>query len=244
MNRIAIITGTSKGIGQAIQNIFVSNRVRVISINRNAIEQDHLNHLMNFPFDLSQISDIAELATKISKYLYKQHFHELWIINNAATIGNIKKMDENEIETMEETIQVNLISPMALTSHLLKDLKPVINKIRVLNISSGAAFQPIHGLGAYCISKAGLEMFSKIIALEHADHPSFKSITLGPGVVDTNMQVNIRNSNKSDFERIDQFRDFKEKGLLASTDQIAGKILKMMDNDTYESGSFYDINSF
>ena len=179
------------------------------------------------------------MVQKISFFLKERKYDKLWLINNAARLGAIKKMTDEDTESLAETLETNLISPMNLSSMLLNILPSGINK-RVINISSGAAFHAIYGLGAYCISKAGLEMMSKMISIEN-QHNNTKSITIGPGVVDTSMQEQIRNSSVEDFNRLEQFISFKKDGVLQSTSVIAKKITAFLLKDEYKSGEHYSI---
>jgi benzil reductase ((S)-benzoin forming) len=241
-NQISIITGSNRGIGQAIQNQLLESGIPVISINRNAIEQQHPLHLINIPFDLSNIPGLPGLVQKINLYLQKHPFDNLWLINNAAMLGSIQKMSGADVESMAETVETNLISPMNLTSLLLASPLLSNKKIRIINISSGAAFQPIEGLGAYCISKAGLEMFSRMLALEEGKERDLKSITIGPGVVDTRMQKIIRSSDQKDFPRVDQFRAFKEKGILGDPSNIAFAVYTLLLEDSFTNGDSVDLS--
>ena len=111
----------------------------------------------------------------------------------------------------------------------------------IINISSGAAFSPIEGLGPYCISKAGLEMLSKTLNLEN-EQKGIRSITIGPGVVDTGMQTTLRSSNPDKFRAHNLFSDFKAKGLLQSADQVANKIIAFVLNREFEGGRYYGIS--
>lgn len=240
---IAILTGSSRGIGQALQKELLLKGILLITINRNSIEQSHPGHLINFPFDLSNIPEIPELVQKITIFLHKQDFESIWLIHNAATLGSIRKMTSSDVETMAETIETNLISPMSISSLLIRSLQTFSCSIRIIHISSGAAFHPIHGLGPYCISKAGMEMLSKILVLEEGHTRDFKSITISPGVVDTAMQESIRKSSKEDFSQLEHFIGFKEKGMLADANVLARKILSLLVDDLYASGDTIDITS-
>jgi len=243
MKRICIITGTSRGIGKALVDEMLKKGIKVISINRNSVSQDHELHVSNLVSDLSNIDHIPELAQKIHQFTKQFKEYQFWLINNAARLGQVKKMIEEDIESIEKTITTNLTSPLLLSAQLLRLLKETSNSFRLINISSGAAFQAISGLSPYCISKAGLEMMTKAFDEELKHEIDFKSLAIGPGVVDTQMQNQLRSSTKENFERVDDFKKFKEKGYLSAPENIAEKIISYLMDDLFESGGRLEITN-
>jgi NAD(P)-dependent dehydrogenase (short-subunit alcohol dehydrogenase family) len=97
----------------------------------------------------------------------------------------------------------------------------------ILNISSGAANTAIDGWSVYCSTKAALDMFSKVIAEEKS---GVKVLSIAPGKVDTEMQSKIRKSNEKDFKKLADFVEFKNKGELTSSKNVAIAYLKILDN--------------
>ena len=64
---------------------------------------------------------------------------------------------------------------------------------RILNISSGAGRNPYEGWGAYCTTKAGLDHFSRVVAMEQANEQyPVEIVSIAPGIIDTDMQATIR----------------------------------------------------
>jgi len=88
----------------------------------------------------------------------------------------------------------------------------------------------------------GMEMMTKSFAEENRNNKGFKSLAFGPGVVDTNMQVQLRGSRQEDFSRVQDFIQFKEKGHLNDPSFVAEKILDFLIEDRYISGSSIDIS--
>jgi NAD(P)-dependent dehydrogenase (short-subunit alcohol dehydrogenase family) len=108
----------------------------------------------------------------------------------------------------------------------------------VINISSGAAHNPLEGWSAYCSAKAGLAMLTSAIALECAD-AGVRVFGLSPGVIDTDMQAAVRASG---INRISQIRqiDLAPVGhpaaailyvCTAAADDLVGKELALNDPD-------------
>ena len=88
---------------------------------------------------------------------------------------------------------------------------------KVLNISSGLGRHAMASQAPYCAAKAGMDHFTRCVALEEADRPNgAKVCSLAPGVIDTDMQVQLRSADASQFPDIGNFTGLKDKGALSS----------------------------
>lgn len=235
---LAIVTGTSRGIGLALQEVLLNRSMQVISINRHGLPQDEIKGLHPLVCDLGKLDELKGLTDQISELISGLGPAEIWLIHNAAIIGNIRPMALQAPEMIRQVIDTNLSSPLILSSLILKDCMERSIPLRIAHISSGAAFQPIHGIGPYCISKAGLEMASRILDLETARADGL-SISIGPGVVDTGMQQQLRNSRNEDFRERDRFVRFQEKNLLQDPARVAQKIVELLEMSDLQSGEHY-----
>jgi benzil reductase ((S)-benzoin forming) len=98
----------------------------------------------------------------------------------------------------------------------------------VINISSGAGRRPIFGWGGYCAAKAGLDMASRVAALEAEQRATgVEVVSLAPGVIDTAMQGVVRGSDARDFADVERFRQMKAEGALRPADEVAADILRL-----------------
>jgi NAD(P)-dependent dehydrogenase (short-subunit alcohol dehydrogenase family) len=120
-------------------------------------------------------------------------------------------------------ITTNLIAPFMLVRNVLP-LMVDQGYGRILNISSGAAFTPIFGASAYCAAKAGLDMLTRVLALEVAGNGVTVN-TLYPGQVDTAMQEDIRSVDTTGT-RLDTtwFHDLHARGELTAPASVADLI--------------------
>ena len=98
------------------------------------------------------------------------------------------------------------------------------NHTRITTISSGAAQRSLHGWSAYCVSKAGLDMWTKCMAEEGANE-NISALAIAPGIVDTGMQEEIRNADESSFPLLQNFKDYYNNGELSKPDYVAEKLL-------------------
>ncbi|HZC06198.1 MAG TPA: SDR family oxidoreductase, partial [Ktedonobacterales bacterium] len=91
---------------------------------------------------------------------------------------------------------------------------------RVLNVTSGAATQPMRGAAAYSVAKAGLNYFTRILATE-LEATGVTAIAVNPGMLDTDMQAELRASPTPDT---DFFREAHAKGWLRPATEPAALI--------------------
>ncbi|MBK9190231.1 MAG: SDR family NAD(P)-dependent oxidoreductase [Crocinitomicaceae bacterium] len=103
--------------------------------------------------------------------------------------------------------------------------------MHVINISSGAGKRPIDAWSAYCSSKAALDLFSETVKSEMKQRgvEKFNIHSIAPGVVDTKMQNQIRAASPEKFLASARFHQLKSDGELISPDQVAMKILQLIN---------------
>ena len=128
----------------------------------------------------------------------------------------------------------NIIAPTIILNKFLKQVnKTSKTQHTVINISSGAAFRAIESWSTYCASKSALKMLNSCVNEEFSD---VKSFSISPGIVDTDMQLKIRSANKETFSLVENFKDYHRNGDLETPDNVAKKILYVIENqDIFES---------
>jgi NAD(P)-dependent dehydrogenase (short-subunit alcohol dehydrogenase family) len=94
----------------------------------------------------------------------------------------------------------------------------------------------------YCAAKAGMDHFTRCIALEEARRPNgAKVCSLAPGVIDTDMQVQLRGSDPGQFPDIDYFTGIKEQGVLTSPEEAARRVIAYLARDDFGSNPVGDV---
>ena len=224
--KIAIITGTSKGIGQALANAFLQNQYKVIGIARtNTIDAPNFTFI---PFDLQHWERIADLDFQISDA------EELVLINNAGRIGEIVPFQETTFADFKATMDLNLMAVMALC-HKVLHLKLEGQKLTIVNISSGAGRNTIPSWTPYCTSKAAVDHFSSNLQAELDESESgVRVYSVAPGVVDTNMQEMIRNTDAAKFSAHQKFQALHENHQLQAPEYIANELFELVNTSPKE----------
>lgn len=223
---IYYITGTSRGLGEALARGLLNNPDnRVHGIGRtNAIEHAH------FRFTEMDLSD----AAAVSNFRFGEHpgAASITLINNAGLIGHIRPAGQQQPESIIRIYQVNLIAPALLCNAFIKAYNEHTGIKQIVNISSGAGKNPIDGWSNYCATKAGLDMYSRTLDEEFKVYkrPDFRIWSVAPGVVDTGMQEEIRNAEPGKFSRLDQFITYHAEGQLADPALVAGKYFRIFES--------------
>lgn len=231
---IYIITGASKGIGKAIaEELLQDENNRVVGVSRtNSIQHPNYRHQ---PMDFSDIEAVKHNLQKL--FLPYKDAAKLVLINNAGVLGDIGYVGENmSNEGFQFVFDVNVVVPAMLMSTFLQVYETHPAQKVVVNVSSGAGKYPIDGWASYCASKAAIDMLSQTVQLEQDMRGTGVNIyALSPGVVDTGMQEQIRESDASRFSTVKKFQDYKAKGELASPKEVGRKIVSFLHNtDKYK----------
>lgn len=250
--KYAVVTGTSRGLGQSIAMFFLEAGIHVIGLSRNKsteltaiADENHVTY-RDYVCDLSDINQIESVFEHISHEIYEMNPEAVYLVNNAAMLEPISQAAEHTATQISEHIHVNTIAPIVLMNSFLKKGTETDTPLTGLFITSGAANRPVYGWSAYCSSKASVNMYVKTAALEQ-DHlqTNHQVIAFNPGVMDTEMQEKIRASSKEAFKDVDTFRDYKKDNRLSDTHMVASIIVDIMsDEATIENGKIYDISDY
>ncbi len=190
-----VVSGASRGIGAAAARILAEMGAAVVVTARSAVPLDALVSEIRAAGGqaFAIAGDIADPNTaQRCIQAAMDNFGRLdAVVNNAAIIEPIARLAEVDAEGWQRLFDVNVLGAVLLAQAALPQLRE--RGGRVINVSSGAAVHPIRSWGAYCASKAALNMFNAALA---AEEPEITAIALRPGVVDTPMQEVIRKQGK------------------------------------------------
>lgn len=225
-----IITGGGSGIGRALaialaqrgQSVIITGR-RVEALQQTAAQDDHISYIQ---------ADVSHEEGRDVLIDYLGRFKQFsGLIHNAGTIDPIASMTDITLTQFRQAMATNVEAPLRLSQTLL----PKLNGGRVLHIGSGAAYFPVKGWATYCTSKAALSMLTQSWQLECSD-PAFASVM--PGIIDTPMQAEIRQSSVMDPDKLSFFKELKDSNRLLSPSTVAlflTWLLLDVDANTYVS---------
>jgi benzil reductase ((S)-benzoin forming) len=212
------ITGTSSGIGRALAERALADGHWVTGFSRrHVIEHPNYKHVT---IDLAKLNDYHTIGFECNKEV-----EAIVLVNNAGILGHVKPVAKLDPDRVDRSYRINVTAPTVMTHLFLDNLAEKSCKKIVINISSGAGSLPIKGWSTYCASKAAINMFTEVLAL---DHPEVRCYAIAPGIVDTEMQGEIRRLTKSDFPDVDRFVEYKKNDELASADTVAAKLMQVI----------------
>lgn len=243
-----IITGTSKGLGEAIALKLIKNNTHLFCISRkrneSLIEIAKNAHcsIDYHSFDLYNINLIDDLIQSIIEKIDSKAAETITLINNAGILSPIKPIERCSSSDIVYNFHVNTIAPIILTAQFIKKTKKLKCKRTVINISSGAGKNPYSGWSSYCSSKAAIDMFTRTVGLEQTNSENqVKIFSFAPGVIDTEMQTKIRETSAEDFESVERFKAYKKDGKLLKPAYVAEKLITLMNMSDLKQGGIYDI---
>lgn len=223
MQKKIIITGINTGLGKAFFDYFNGkDKVRIIAISRRITEeQKRLLKAGTFDYVSIDFSNFTNTDTlQLDKYITKEDF--VVFINNAATISPINKIGEFNDNDILNVVSINTVAPLLITNSIMRH---EFKELKIINISSGAAHKPIVGWSLYCATKSANEMFFETLQSQE-NGSNVKVYNINPGVIDSNMQEFIRNTNEVVFPMINDFKALKKNNKLKTPKQAALDVLK------------------
>lgn len=214
------ITGTSSGIGKALaERALADGHVVTGFSRRHTIDHPNYRHIS---IDLANLDAYHNIGFECPKSAEK-----VILVNNAGTLGHVKAVANLDPDRVDNSYRINVMAPTVLSHLFLDHLATCTAEKVIINISSGAGSYPIKGWSTYCASKAAIDMFSEVMAI---DHPELRAYAIAPGIVDTEMQGEIRRLDKSDFPDVERFVEYKKNDELTSASTVAAKLMKVIEN--------------
>jgi benzil reductase ((S)-benzoin forming) len=237
MMRTTVVTGVSRGLGAALFDEFRAAGDRVLALGRQFsatqqeaadAEPDRIRLRTTDLADPATLPDAAELASFVDAGVGR-----VVLIHNAADFEPFAPIGALAPEDVTNAVAVNLTAPMLLTNALFA-LLPIdgtvaepAREVTVLFISSSAAHRVSGGRAVYGSTKRGAEMFFESLADERGTDARVRVVIIDPGIMDTEMQVNIRTHAREDayFPGRERFIDRYDRGALPSPADVARRIM-------------------
>jgi NAD(P)-dependent dehydrogenase (short-subunit alcohol dehydrogenase family) len=230
-----ILTGASRGMGLAMAEQLLQKGNTLLCISRHA-NPDLAASAQKADVSITQwahdLADGEGASVRLREWLQGQnpaHFASASLINNAGVIPPIAPLRQSQPADLALALRVGLEAPMALSAAFLGATASWPLPRKVLNISSGLGRYPMASQAGYCAAKAGMDHFTRCLALDEALHANgAKVCSLAPGVIDTDMQVQLRGAAGEAFPDQAKFLQLKAQGQLSSPTQAAEQVLRFL----------------
>ena len=244
---LTILTGASRGLGAAIAEQLLQRGAALLTMSRHpnqALDAKAAGTRASLEQWTSDLADGVSAAARLEAWLSRQKnsFSSVTLINNAALAGKPGPIGASDAAALAAVLRVGLEAPMLLTRAFLRATRDWDVPRKVLHISSGAGRRPLGGIAAYSAVKAGLDHFSRVVALDEAHGPNGAMIvSLAPGVIDTDMQTELRESDPRAFPEQPRFAAMKDQGQLPFASDAATKVLAYLDRRDFGTTPVADV---
>lgn len=171
-----------------------------------------------------------------------QEFERVVLINNAGAMDSPSALRDADLAGLAKTLRIDLEATALLCAAFLDATRAWSGQRQVLNISSGLGRRAMASSAAYCAAKAGMDHLTRCLALEEAQVPNgARVLSLAPGVIDTEMQVQLRAADERAFPDRERFVALQRDGQLSSADAAAARVLACLERPDFGESPIGDV---
>lgn len=236
MAKRIFITGVSSGIGEALAHAFLGLGAELFGVCRR--QPNELIAQTHFHFRSLDLTEFEKAQNCLHELFDGVNDLDL-VVLNAGVLGKVHDLADTPLAELRHVMEVNVWANKVV----LDTLFGLPMKIQqVVAISSGAAVSATRGFGAYCISKAALNMLIRLYAVER---PETHFAAIAPGIVDTAMQEYMVSLPVDErFPAVEMLKSAKGTVSMPDPKQAAPRLMsafaKALD---FPSGEFMDIQA-
>ncbi len=230
-NRIALVTGASRGIGQATALALAAAGAHVVAVARTVGGLEELDDAIRaaggsttlVPLDLQDFDGLDRLGAS----LHERYGRLDVLVANAGMLGPLSPLGHVEPKAWDEVMAVNVTANWRLI-RAMDPLLKLSDAGRAVFLTSGAAWRAIAYWGPYSVSKAAVELTARIYAAETATTPLRVNV-FNPGPIRTRMRA--------------QAMPGEDPMTLDTPDNVAAKIVELCLPSFTQTGTRYDYRS-
>lgn len=240
-NKVAIITGSTRGIGNSIARLFLENNAKVVicgSTEENALKavnkmKEELNltddNIMGIGLNMKDTSTIKESVDKVINKWNKIDI----LVNNAGITSNVSLLDSTDEDFMD-MFQINFFGVVSLTREVVKHMKETGGSI--INTSSMVANYGARNQSAYASSKFAINGLTKSLAKELGMY-NIRVNAVAPGVVATDMMSIVTEEMKQGLLRMTPLNKMAE-----PTDLAGAYLYLASDLSKFTTGTIIQVD--
>jgi len=235
-DRICLVTGTSSGIGLAVAEELLRRGWDVAGVARRPAPLHHARY-RHLRLDLADTARMeSEFEGAFGEALALAGRGRVGLVNGAATLEPVGPTVATPAAGLARAFALNAVAPIWLLGFFLRRARG--GKLRVVDVSSGAARRAYAGWSAYCATKAALRMAGEVVGEEARSFApgtalpvDLSLVSYEPGVVDTEMQEAVRGTVAEAFPQVARFLDLHASGKLHHPSKPAMEIADLLESD-------------
>lgn len=231
----AIVTGHSRGFGEGIAAALLERDVTVLGISRhgNASLAGRFGaRLQEQELDLTDAAATTQWIERGGLKRFVAGTTTALLVNNAGLLKPIGPLSEQDPMDAWRAVSVNVGAVLALSAAFVQATEQSDDR-RILHVSSGAARKAYAGWSVYCATKAALDHHARAVALDGT--PRLRICSLAPGVIDTDMQAEIRATTAERFPEKERFVAMKREGALRDPGRVGGMTAEFLLSASFGS---------
>lgn len=237
----AIVTGHSRGVGAAVAANLLAREIAVLGIARHGhpdLAARHAGRLTEVALDLADAAALVRWLDSDALAHFAADAGTLLLVNNAGLLAPVGALAAQPPAAVVQAVTCNVAAALALAAAAAQAVAGRA-ELRVLHVSSGAARNAIAGWSVYGAGKAALDQHARTVAADAT--PGVRICSLAPGVVDTDMQAQIRATPLENFPLRRKFETLKESGGLSAPEACAAGIVAHLLADRFGEAPVADL---
>jgi NAD(P)-dependent dehydrogenase (short-subunit alcohol dehydrogenase family) len=238
----AVVTGHSRGLGEAVAAELLAQGVAVLGIARakNGILAARFPLFQQLALDLADTAALAAWIGGGALEAFLADARTALLLNNAGVVQPVAPAGRQHPQELARAMAVNVTAPLLLSNAFIACTGALAER-RIVHISSGAGRQPYAGWSAYCSSKAALDMHARAVQADGI--PRLRIASVAPGVIDTDMQAALRATSTEDFPQRPRFDTLKREGGLASPSDTARRLIAYVLSPGFGAETLSDLRT-
>lgn len=239
----AILTGHSRGLGAAIAENLLARQIPVLALARTknaGLAQRYPAGLTQAEIDLADSSALAHWLAGDTLRTFLDGCETALLINNAGVVQPVGPLATQDVTAIARAVTLNVAAPMMLASAVAA-ATPGATDRRILHVSSGAGRSAYPGWSVYCATKAALDQHARAVAMDKSR--AMRICSLAPGIIDTDMQAEIRGTSLEQFPLREKFAALKRDGELASPQACATRLVDYLLGEEFGTEPVADLRS-
>jgi benzil reductase ((S)-benzoin forming) len=236
-----LITGHSRGFGAALAREVLARGGAVWGLSRRPLADPPAGvdgRFLETAIDLAATEELEKALARLSLEDWFGGSDPAVLVNNAGVLGPVDVRGGLEEGAVRRATTLDLVVPIVLTGVFLRVTAGSRDR-RVAHVSSGAGRRAVRGWAVYGACKAALDHHARTLAAE--GRARFRIASVAPGILDTDMQAEIRRLDPDSFPERDRFVGLHREGRLVAPSVAAARFLDHVLSDAFGEETIVDL---